>query len=417
MMSSPVSEASTSSQSVESKIRTSGSEEEGGVDQFPSFPGRLVSNPPRLDAFKEFCKAMASIGGRWGSKSQVKMKESLLDTAARLMKGICPGVEEKKAKLKRKKVKLERNVARLKYDLSKEGKRLEALRASQVVEINKLQAETRVNLEEAVAKCDRLGDHLMSKGYSEDEVDVIRANTYMEGDEGEETEDVTAGIMDGLDGVSPQTVRDNQGDNNERPELVNGKVELESACLRKDDARQCNQEFTDEFDRLREANGKRRSTCEGALQVFYGNTNYCRPDSQIEENDANISKGQKELEELKEHAAKIKSQSDALVVKRREADIARCRIHTLERSEEEALSLTRSKKIKNDARVPLVQGDVVSLSARIRELERDVARIQGHVRKGVEQLRECQIKLGAALIWEKGLEYVIIGKDIVIKDK
>ncbi|KAF6172214.1 hypothetical protein GIB67_024836 [Kingdonia uniflora] len=66
-------------------------------------------------------------------------EEEMNIMAARLMKGICLGVEEERAELNRKKVKLKRSVARLKSDLTNEGNRLEAMKASQVVEINKLQ--------------------------------------------------------------------------------------------------------------------------------------------------------------------------------------------------------------------------------------------------------------------------------------
>ncbi|KAF6150354.1 hypothetical protein GIB67_034053, partial [Kingdonia uniflora] len=131
-------------------------------------------------------------------------------------------VEEEKADLRKMKVELERNVTRLKADMSKEGKRLEALKASQVVEINNLKAEARVNFEEVVAERDRLVHHLMSKGYSEDEVDAIRADTYVE-EEDEEVEDDVAGVVDGLDGVPSQTVKDNQEDENEHLEGENVK--------------------------------------------------------------------------------------------------------------------------------------------------------------------------------------------------
>ncbi|KAF6140224.1 hypothetical protein GIB67_000272 [Kingdonia uniflora] len=289
MRSFPVSVASTSGRLVKSDIRTSGSEEEGGVDKFLGFPRRLVSYPPRSDAFKEFCKARASIGSRWGrGKARLAAlhgEEEMGRMGARLMKEICLGVEEERTELKRKKVELKRNVARLKSNLSKEGKRMEALKASQIVEINKLQAEAKVNLEEVVAERDRLGRHLMSKGYSEDEVDAIRADTYVEEDEDEEAEDVVVSVVEGLDGVSPQTVRGSQGDYNKCPELENKKelkdiclrikdlkvelamerettasllssqaelqVKLESTCLREDEARQCNQEFAEEYDRMR----------------------------------------------------------------------------------------------------------------------------------------------------------------------
>ncbi|KAF6158361.1 hypothetical protein GIB67_022441 [Kingdonia uniflora] len=286
MRSPPVSKASTSGHSDDSEIKTSGSEEEGGVDQFPVFPGRLIIgrqfrgctvamgeeyfnlladlvNGKRARGIKEsisfeyfdgdvqtelskcFLRYLSQleyglslplsnlvkgimnlIGGcpvrMNGNMWKVKRKESLLDTvvqeeieleailedlgisrkkyansrvdkdfksqstrlmtsvdsskkkgtdgervkvvgdrpiveddwkevkekvrlaalhgekemskmAARLMKGIYLGVEEERAELKRKKVELERNIARLKSDLSKEGKLLEALKASQVV--------------------------------------------------------------------------------------------------------------------------------------------------------------------------------------------------------------------------------------------------------------------------------------------
>ncbi|KAF6146239.1 hypothetical protein GIB67_011711 [Kingdonia uniflora] len=134
--------------------------------------------------------------------------------ATYLMKGICLGVEEERDELKKKKVELKRSVARLKIDLLKEGKWMEALKVLQVVEMNNLHAKARSNLEEVVAERDRLGCHLISKRYSEDEVDTIKANNYVEDEENEEIEDVTVGIVDSFDGVSPQSVRENQGDDN-----------------------------------------------------------------------------------------------------------------------------------------------------------------------------------------------------------
>ncbi|KAF6155979.1 hypothetical protein GIB67_039310 [Kingdonia uniflora] len=75
--------------------------------------------------------------------------------------------------------------------------------------------ETKANLEEMVKEHDRLGCHLMLKGYSEEEVDAIMADTYAEEEDEEEAEAV--GIIDGLDGFSRQTVLDNQGDDVELP--------------------------------------------------------------------------------------------------------------------------------------------------------------------------------------------------------
>ncbi|KAF6176789.1 hypothetical protein GIB67_016365 [Kingdonia uniflora] len=340
--------------------------------------------------------------------------EDMSIMAARLMKGICLGVEEERAELKRKKVEFERNVARLKSYLSKEGKLLEALKASQVVEINKLHVEARVDLEEVVAE--------------EDEVDAIRADTYIEEEEDEKNEDVAVGIVDGLDGVSPQMVSDNQGDDNEHPELENDKelkdirlrikyleaelamemdlsvpvvfasraaasfrdctstVELEAAYLRDDDARQCNQEFAEEFDIMREANEDREGR---HVKVHF---------KFVE--DMEFRMAQRKCNELNERVAQLKT----------ELAHANSRVKNAEAGE-------RSKKNINNPKVFLVPGDVLSSFVRIRDLEGDVARIQGHARKGVEQLRECQIKLDAALIMKKGLERVISGKEIVIFDK
>ncbi|KAF6160220.1 hypothetical protein GIB67_016656, partial [Kingdonia uniflora] len=67
MGTSPVNEASTSSRSAESEVVISYRDEEVGVDQFLDFSRRLVTYPLNSDVFKEFCKAKASVGGRWGS--------------------------------------------------------------------------------------------------------------------------------------------------------------------------------------------------------------------------------------------------------------------------------------------------------------------------------------------------------------
>ncbi|KAF6157954.1 hypothetical protein GIB67_015270 [Kingdonia uniflora] len=229
-------------------------------------------------------------------------------------------------------------------------------------------------------------------------------------------------------------------------------VQLESAHLREDDARQCNQEFSEGFDKIREVNEDREDQ---HVKVHFKFVEVSQTvidlTLQIEMKDAKIEKGLKEHEELKEHAAKHKSQNDALKVKCREADMARYRIQALQRSKEAlnwsvkrlvdkdielkraqddlsasevtvnqlsiALHATdmefwmvqricnelngrvtqlkaklvqanmhvrnaeageRSRKRKNEARVSLVQGNVISLSVRIRDLEGDVARIEGH---------------------------------------
>ncbi|KAF6172093.1 hypothetical protein GIB67_029511 [Kingdonia uniflora] len=151
--------------------------------------------------------------------------EKMSKTVTRLMKGICLGVEKERAEMKRKKVKLKRNVARLKTDLLKEGKWMESLKALQVVEINNQHAEAKTNFEEVVAEHDRLRRHLMLKRYFVDEVDAIKADTYVEEEVDEEIKDITVGIVDGLDGVSPQTVGGNEWNHNEHLEGETEKVE------------------------------------------------------------------------------------------------------------------------------------------------------------------------------------------------
>ncbi|KAF6164544.1 hypothetical protein GIB67_025370 [Kingdonia uniflora] len=126
---------------------------------------------------------------------------------ARFVKGIWLGVEEDKSELKRMKIELERKLARAKADAVKE-----------------LQAEARVNLEEMAEENDRLGYHLMLMVYSEEEVDAIKADTYIEDEEDEGMEEVAVGVFDGLDDVSRQTVSNNQGDKNKLPVGENEKA-------------------------------------------------------------------------------------------------------------------------------------------------------------------------------------------------
>ncbi|KAF6155951.1 hypothetical protein GIB67_039282 [Kingdonia uniflora] len=77
----------------------------------------------------------------------------------------------------------------------------------------------------------------------------------------------------------------------------------------------------------------------------------------------------------------------------------------------------RSGGSKTEVKAPLVRGDVVSFSGRIRDLESDVSRVQGNVQKGNANLKECQHKLDAALIREKVLEGEINAKEFILKRK
>ncbi|KAF6168966.1 hypothetical protein GIB67_038463 [Kingdonia uniflora] len=103
-------------------------------------------------------------------------KEDTSQMVARLVEGIWLGIEEQKFELKQAKSELEKNLARTKTDALKEAKQLKAAHA---------------------------------------EVDAIKVDTYVEE---EEEEAGVLGVVDGLDGISPQTVLDNQGDDVELPE-------------------------------------------------------------------------------------------------------------------------------------------------------------------------------------------------------
>ncbi|KAF6145539.1 hypothetical protein GIB67_037572 [Kingdonia uniflora] len=121
-------------------------------------------------------------------------KEDTRQMVARLIEGIWLSIEEHKFELKKVKSELEKNLARAKTDALKEVKQL---KAAHVMTIGQLQ------------------------GCSQKEADTIKGDTYT--DE-EEEEAGVLGVVDSLDGVSPQTVLDNQGDDVELPEDGSEKV-------------------------------------------------------------------------------------------------------------------------------------------------------------------------------------------------
>ncbi|KAF6139413.1 hypothetical protein GIB67_026255 [Kingdonia uniflora] len=110
-------------------------------------------------------------------------------------------------------------------------------------------------------------------GYSQEEVDAIKAGTYAKEEEGEAE---VLGVIDGLDGVSPQRVLDNQGDDVKVPE--GGSVK-------------------------------------------------------VEEKDSGIKKGLTDLAEATERAENLQRQVNAFAVKGKQADMAQYRIRALEQTE------------------------------------------------------------------------------------
>ncbi|KAF6175841.1 hypothetical protein GIB67_003329, partial [Kingdonia uniflora] len=381
-------------------------------------------------------------------------EEDVSKMVARLIRGAWIKIEEEKSELEKGKIELEQKLAQSKVDVIKEENKLEALKASHVVAIGHLQSEARVTLVVVEAERKRLGRHLISKGYSEDKVDAIKADTYIEEGDNEEVEEVVMGVIDGLDGVSRRTVLDNQGDDTDLPEGDNEKVKLDLARSREDDVLQYNREIAKELDWMREANENKEDQhvkvhfkfVEATQDVF--DLTY-----KVDEKDTKIGMGLKELAKITEHAAKLQSQVDTLMVdtlmvKASEAAAEHLHIalptkdmefwgmqrrcnELYERvesatKEQLAQSITRAKKAeareysrgsRNEVKAPLVQRDVVSLSGQIREMESIVSRIQGHVQRGNANLRECQHKLDVVLIWEKVFDGEIKSKKTLMKKK
>ncbi|KAF6167808.1 hypothetical protein GIB67_027586, partial [Kingdonia uniflora] len=112
-------------------------------------------------------------------------------------------------------------------------------------------------------------------------------------------------------------------------------VELESALFREDEIRQCSQEFVEEFDRMRNANEDREDQHVKVDIKFVEATQTADDLAQkIEGKDTEISKGKKEIVEMKEHATKLKSPNDAVITKSSDANMARYCIQALEKLEE-----------------------------------------------------------------------------------
>ncbi|KAF6166067.1 hypothetical protein GIB67_012964 [Kingdonia uniflora] len=224
---------------------------------------------------------------------------------ARLIKGIWLSIEEEKSELKKANIELEKELARSRTDALKEVRQL---KVSHAVTIGQLQVETKANLDEMVEERDRLRRHLMLKGYFDEELNVIKADTYVE-EEDEEAE--TVGIMDGLDGISHQMVLDNQGDNVELPEGGSEKAVREMSLR---------------INNLESGLARERETFKALLSA--------QAELQVMEKDAEIKKGLKELAEVIERAEKVQRQVDAFAVKGKQTDTAQYHIQALEQSEE-----------------------------------------------------------------------------------
>ncbi|KAF6167547.1 hypothetical protein GIB67_031748 [Kingdonia uniflora] len=276
-----------------------------------------------------------------------------------------------------------------------------------------LQVEARANLDEKAEEHDNLGCHLMLKGYSEEEVDAIKVDTYVE--EGNDEEVEVVGVVDGLDGVFHQTVLDSQWDNTKLLEGDNEKVELDSARSREDDVLECNREYLEELDRIREANKNRDDQhvkvhfklLEVTQAIFDLN-------HKVEEKDA---KGLKELVEMTEHVAKHQSRVDALMVKSSEAVAEHLHI-TLPAKDMEFRKMQPRYNDLNERvvrlKTKLVQATTCGKKTEARE------RSEGsktEVKALLDRGDVVSQKLDTALIREKVLEGEIKAKETLMKMK
>ncbi|KAF6137167.1 hypothetical protein GIB67_030931 [Kingdonia uniflora] len=272
-------------------------------------------------------KSLRDLGEKVDEGRSASMDD--LKEVAHLVKGIWLGIEEQESELTKAKSELEKNLARAKMEALKQV---------------------------------RLGHHLMLMGYSQEEVDTIKADTCVEEEE-EEAE--VLGVMDGLDGVSPQTVLDNQGDDVKLPEGGSKKVasemslrinDLESRLATKRETSKallsvraglqakldasrargyhaliCNQEFVGQFDRIKEAN---ENIVDQYVKVY---------------------------DDLNGRVARLKAKRDQAIACTKKTE-----------------AKERSGGSRTVVKAPLVQGDIVSLSDHIRELKSDISRIQEH---------------------------------------
>ncbi|KAF6169380.1 hypothetical protein GIB67_016550 [Kingdonia uniflora] len=213
---------------------------------------KVTENLPGKDELK-VVKDRARLAARKGVKEMSKVD-------VRLMKGICLRMEEEKVDPESGKAELEKKVAQLKSNLVWEGKRLASVKAAQ--EEHK---DMRLRIKE-------LENELVKE--KDTSVSLLTSQAELQ-------------------------------------------VKLESTRLSEEQTRQYNQEFTAEFDRTREENEDREDQHVKVhfkfVEVTQTVDNLTR---KIEKKDAKISKGQKEPAETKEETVKLKTQNDALMVKR-----------------------------------------------------------------------------------------------------
>ncbi|KAF6141957.1 hypothetical protein GIB67_037925, partial [Kingdonia uniflora] len=374
-----VNEVSTSGRTNESDH-----EVEEGLEQFPGFPGQLVSYPLGSNAFREFYKAKAAVERKWGVKSTVERKESLLDKVAeeetklelileehglskkkrvdsRLNK--TPGTESsaqlnpikpsKVAQLFPKKWMLKTlpasgttgsgevaNDKRRKVKPSGEsGEKVVEGRSASVDDLKEVEERARLAILQGEEDTSQMVAHLikgmwpsieeeksvlkkakskleihlarakteaMKEGYSEEMVDAIKVDTYVEVED-EEAEVVVREMSLRINDLeselaikreTSEALLSTQAELHVRSEWNFRLVELDSSRARENNILMCNREFAELFDRMKEANKNREDQyvkvhfrLEKLNQAIFNLT------LQVEVKDSEIKKGLEELTE------------------------------------------------------------------------------------------------------------------------
>ncbi|KAF6172404.1 hypothetical protein GIB67_025909, partial [Kingdonia uniflora] len=286
--------------STSGRANESDNEEEIGLEQFPSFPGQLVSYPPGFDAFRGLCKAKADVEGKWvncvefavaeeetelelvleglglSRKRRVDCKSNKVRKAqsARSMAGVDEGKKQtlpasgatesgKVTKEKRKRIESSgekvtevRPTAVDDLKGSRKGPDWRLFMEKKIRTRCQLQVEENANLDEMVEEHDKLGRHLMLKGYSEEETvldnqedDVI----LPEGGSEKVVREMSLRINDLESGLSRER-KTSKALLSAQAEL---QVKLNSSRSREDNVLMYNQEFVEQFDRMKEENENR----------------------------------------------------------------------------------------------------------------------------------------------------------------
>ncbi|KAF6164928.1 hypothetical protein GIB67_014159 [Kingdonia uniflora] len=421
--------------SASRRTNESDSEGEGGLEQFLGFHGQFVSYPLGSDAFIEFCKAKEAIGGKWGQT----WNDNII-----WLKGNCLQRDDEEL--------LDLRFKSVKQSVKSTMERKESLLdevADEEAELELVLGELGLSKKKRVeSRSKKIKKALMASGttVSGGVAQGKRRRVESLGDSGEKVVEGRSTTMDDLKEVEERArlaiLQGNKDMSQMVSSLVKGiwfRIEEQESELKKAKSELNKNLARAKMEALKEVRQLKagHAVAIGQLQVEAK----ANLDEMAEEHDRLVLDNQGVDVELPEGGSEKAVRDMSLRIIDLELGLSRERM-TLKallsaraesqveldasRAPKRDQTIARSKKAEARERsggsitvvkAPLVQGDVVSLSGRIRELESDVSRIQGHVQNGNANLRECQYKLDAALIWEKFLEEEIKAKKFLVKKK